>query len=135
MLAVDLASLTREAQRRDGVIELIPQVGDFVAYDEPLFVLHAGAVACDDGTLCAAVAFGVERTLEQDPLFAIRIIVDIALKALSPAINDPTTAVIAIDQVHRLLRAVGRRRLRGEGIRTLAATSGSSAAPRTGKTS
>ena len=45
-------------------------------------------------------------------MFAFRILVDIALKALSPAINDPTTAVLAIDQVHRLLRQVGRRKLR-----------------------
>jgi uncharacterized membrane protein len=49
-------------------------------------------------------------------MFAFRILVDIALKALSPAINDPTTAVLAIDQVHRLLRQVGRRKLRGEVI-------------------
>jgi uncharacterized membrane protein len=63
------------------------------------------------------VALGPERTIEQDPLFAFRILVDIALKALSPAINDPTTAVCAIDQIHRLLRAVGKRRLRGEVVR------------------
>src|SRR6185503_2632756 len=60
--------------------------------------------------------FGIERTLEQDPTFAFRIILDIALKALSPAINDPTTAVLAIDQLQRLLRTVGRRELRGENI-------------------
>ena len=47
-------------------------------------------------------------------MFAFRILVDIALKALSPAINDPTTAVLALDQVHRLLRVVGKRQLRGE---------------------
>ena len=52
-----------------------------------------------------------ERTLEQDPAFAFRMIVDIALKALSPAINDPTTAVLAIDQIHTLLREVGMRQL------------------------
>jgi uncharacterized membrane protein len=49
-------------------------------------------------------------------LFAFRILVDIALKALSPAINDPTTAVCAIDQTHRLLRLVGKRRLGKEVI-------------------
>ena len=49
--------------------------------------------------------------MEQDPAFAFRIMVDIASKALSPAINDPTTAVLAIDQVHHLLRSVGGRRL------------------------
>ena len=63
-----------------------------------------------------AIAFGSERTMEQDPTFAFRIVVDIALKALSPAINDPTTAVLAIDQLHRMLRSVGRRDLRTDEI-------------------
>jgi len=48
---------------------------------------------------------------------ALGILVDIALKALSPAINDPTTAVLAIDQVHRLLKAVGKRHLQREELR------------------
>jgi uncharacterized membrane protein len=63
------------------------------------------------------VAFGPERTLEQDATFAFRVIVDIAIKALSSAINDPTTGVLAIDQLHRLLRAVGRRYLHDDIIR------------------
>jgi uncharacterized membrane protein len=104
------------ARSHDGLIEFVPQVGDFVAADEPLFVLHGDAATIDDRALRATVAFGPERTLEQDPMFAFRIIVDIGLKALSPAINDPTTAVLALDQVHRLLRMVGRRNLRGEVI-------------------
>ena len=54
--------------------------------------------------------------MEQDPAFAFRIVVDIAIKALSPAINDPTTAVLAIDQLHRMLRSVGRRNLRTDEI-------------------
>ena len=66
--------------------------------------------------LRTSVAFGVERTIEQDPTFAFRILVDIAIKALSPAINDPTTAVLAIDQLHRLLRWAGLRDLRDEKI-------------------
>src|SRR6202008_3807685 len=60
------------------------------------------------------VPFGPERTIEQDSAFAFRIVVDIAIKALSPAINDPTTAVLAIDQLHRLLRTVGKRHLTDE---------------------
>ena len=116
VLAVDLDTLVREAQRSNGVVELVPQVGDFVASDEPLFVLYGGASAIDDRILETTVAFGSERTMEQDPLFSFRIMADIALKALSPAINDPTTAVLAIDQIHRLLRVVGKRQLRGETI-------------------
>ena len=116
VLAVDCGTLVRQARRTDGVIELVPRVGDFVASGEPLLVLYGAAAAIDDRVLRATVAFGPERTMEQDPLFAFRIVVDIALKALSPAINDPTTAVLALDQIHRLLRTVGRRQLRGETI-------------------
>ena len=114
VLAVHLATLVREAQRTDGIVEFVPRVGDFVATGDPLFVLHGNAQAIDDVRLRTTVAFGSERTMEQDPMFSFRIMVDIALKALSPAINDPTTAVLAIDQIHRLLRAVGKRQLRDE---------------------
>lgn len=114
VLAVEVESLVREARRLDGVIEFVPQVGDFVAADEPLFNLYG------DAFLHEAVALGTERTMEQDPMFAFQILADIALKALSPAINDPTTAVLAIDQIHRLLRVVGRRQLHGEAIRDAA---------------
>lgn len=116
VIAVNLEALAVEARNSNGVIELVPQVGDFVAVGEPLFLLYGGAGAIDDRRLREAVAFGRERTLEQDPTFAFRILVDIALKALSPAINDPTTAGLAIDQLHRLLRLVGTRFLRGEEI-------------------
>ena len=114
VLAVDLTTLVALARRHGGVVELVPQVGDFVATDEPLFALYGGAAEIGDGDLRATIAMGPERTLEQDPMFAFRILVDIALKALSPAINDPTTAVLAIDQVHRLLRFLGKHQLRGE---------------------
>ncbi len=114
VLAVDVPTLVALARRADGVVEFVPQVGDFVAADEPLFLLYGGAAKIADHRLFSAVAFGPERTLEQDPMFALRILVDIALKALSPAINDPTTAVLALDQVHRLLRVLGKRHLRGE---------------------
>ena len=63
---------------------------------------------------------GQERTLEQDPALALRIMVDIASKGLSPAINDPTTAVLAIDQIHHLLRNVGSRHLDNERVRDAA---------------
>jgi uncharacterized membrane protein len=111
VLALDVDALVAEAARVDGVIEFAPQVGDFVATGDPLFNLYGGASRLDDSTLERSVAFGSERTMEQDPTFSFRILVDIALKALSPAINDPTTAVLALDQIHRLLRFVGQRRL------------------------
>lgn len=116
VLAVDLATLVAEARRSRGMIEFLPQVGDFVAKDEPLFALYGNATNVDDIVLRTTVAFGPERTMEQDPMFAFRILVDIGLKALSPAINDPTTGVLALDQIQCLLRATGRRELRAEQV-------------------
>ena len=116
VLAVDLDGLVAQARDASGMIEFVPQVGDFLAVDEPLFRLYGAAGAIDDRQLQAAVALGSERTIEQDPTFAFRILVDIAIKALSPAINDPTTAVLAIDQLHRLLRKVGLRLVSREEI-------------------
>ena len=58
-----------------------------------------------------AFATGLDRTFEQDPKYALRLLVDIAIKALSPAINDPTTAVQALDQIQDQLLRLGRRRL------------------------
>ena len=116
ILAVDLETLVADAQRAGGIVELVPQVGDFVSTGEPLFELYGGAVSIANHRLQSRVAFGSERTMEQDPIFAFRIIVDIALKALSPAINDPTTGVLALDQLNRLLRLVGRCRLRNDTI-------------------
>lgn len=111
LLAFDLAGLVALARAANCVIELVPQVGDFVAAESPLFRIWGAKGRPTASALCQSVALGQERTLEQDPAFAFRIIVDIASKGLSPAINDPTTAVLAIDHIHHLLRSVGSRRL------------------------
>ncbi len=116
ILAINLEALVVLARNAGGSIEVVPQVGDFLGVGDPVFRLQGGAGDIDDGRLGALVALGAERTIEQDATFAFRIIVDIGIKALSKAINDPTTAVLALDQLHRLLRAVGRRHLRGEEI-------------------
>lgn len=116
LIAVDTVGLVELARNAKGVVEVVPQVGDFVAVDDPLFNLYDGARDINDKDLRASVAFGSERTVELDPTFAFRILVDMAIKALSPAINDPTTAVLCLDQLHRLLRQVGLRHLRGEDI-------------------
>jgi uncharacterized membrane protein len=116
VLAVNLRTLVAAAQGSNAIIEFVPRVGDFVAAGDPLFRVYGGSGALNENRLRDAVAFGPERTIEQDSTFALRIIVDIAIKALSKAINDPTTAVLAIDQLHRLLRSVGNRYLHGEGI-------------------
>jgi uncharacterized membrane protein len=111
VLALNQQGLAAESRRAGCVIEFAPQVGDFVGVGEPLFYLYGNVDAIDERRLRAQVAFGAERTMEQDPMFAFRIEVDIALKALSAAINDPTTAVLVIDQLQRMLAMVGKRAL------------------------
>lgn len=111
VLAFDVKGLMSLAGRADCLIELVPEVGDNVAAGDPLFRIFQGGRELSEEALRDSVALGQERTLEQDPMFAFRIIVDIASKALSPAINDPTTAVLALDQIHHLLRDVGSRYL------------------------
>ncbi|SEO64161.1 Uncharacterized membrane protein [Rhodospirillales bacterium URHD0017] len=104
----DLVALGRRA---GCAIELIPQVGDFVSTDDPLARIYPADAAIGDEAVNAVVAFGAERTMRQDPMFAFRIMVDVAARALSPAVNDPTTAVLALDQIHRLLRYAASKNL------------------------
>jgi len=116
VLAIDTAGLVRIAVKAECVIEFTPQLGDFLAIGEEMFRVRGGRPgAVDDSALRNCVAVGPERTLDQDPAFGFRIIVDIAIKALSPAINDPTTAVLSIDQLEHLLRLIGGQQL-GSGV-------------------
>lgn len=111
LMAFGAANLSKLAREADAVIELVPQVGNFVASGDPLFRIYGGSRPISPKALRGCVAIGIERTLTQDPRFAFRILVDIANKALSPAINDPTTAVLALDQLDSLLHCIGERRL------------------------
>ena len=113
--AFDAEGLAEAARQNDCVIQLIPQVGDFVLKGDPLFYVYQKGDAVPERDLQQRVAFGRDHTLEQNPAFGFRIIVDIAIRALSPAINDPTTAVRGVDQIHSLLRMVGERDL-GDGL-------------------
>ncbi|HKP11783.1 MAG TPA: DUF2254 domain-containing protein [Blastocatellia bacterium] len=115
VLAFDMQGLGALAMRANCLIEMVPQVGDFVAADSPIFRVYQDDNIVSAVPLCQCVALGQERTVEQDPALAFRIAVDIACKALSPAINDPTTAVLALDQLHHLLAQVGNRHL-DEGV-------------------
>ena len=112
VLTFDALGLVEEAVRSGIAIELVPQVGDFLATGDEVFRLYGdGADAVVEAGLRRCILLGSERSLEHDPAFGFRIIVDIAEKALSPAINDPTTGVLAIDQIEHLLRLLGEREL------------------------
>ncbi|MGP0091527.1 MAG: DUF2254 domain-containing protein [Xanthobacteraceae bacterium] len=104
----DIGSLIRQARQADAVIVMACAVGDTLVEDALLLCVHGGREQILRNSLQQAVHLDTERTFEQDPKYPIRLLVDIAIKALSPAINDPTTAVQAIDQIEDLLRRLGR---------------------------
>jgi uncharacterized membrane protein len=108
---IDEAKLEALASAVGGVVEVVSAVGDTVVEGSVLLYVHATKESIDQRALRAAFKMGQERTFDQDPKYAIRLLVDIAIKALSPAINDPTTAVQALDQIEDLLRRLGKRRL------------------------
>jgi uncharacterized membrane protein len=114
--AVSIRGLVAWASRHDQFVTMQSSIGDFVDSGQVVFTV-SGASPPPKATvrrLRGMIALGVERTIEQDVAFAIRIIVDIAIKALSAAINDPTTAVQAIDHLEPVLRRLGSTALQQE---------------------
>ncbi|MGH3318987.1 MAG: DUF2254 domain-containing protein [Streptosporangiaceae bacterium] len=109
--SADVASLIERGRKAGAVIELVPRFGDLITEGSTLFRVHLGAGEIDDEWLRSTVATGDERTMDQDPAFAFRLLADISVKALSPGVNDPTTSVQALDQIELLLRQIAGRRL------------------------
>jgi uncharacterized membrane protein len=99
------------AKEWGGVIEVLVAVGDTVVELMPVLHVFGARQPIDERRLRNGIALGGERTFDQDPKYAIRLLVDIAIKALSPAVNDPTTAVQALDQIQDLLLRLGCRHL------------------------
>lgn len=101
---VHLPRLIRIARRAGAVIEVVPEVGDFLTTGTPVFRVHGAAVR--ERGLMRCLSVGTERSMHQDIGFGLRQLTDIAIRALSPAVNDPTTAVAAIDRLHQILAHV-----------------------------
>jgi len=113
--AIHAEGLVRWARRHDCVLVLRQAVGDFVPSGRVLMDVHGQVGARAERQLRNLVALGVERTIDQDAGFAARIMVDIANKALSTSVNDPTTAVQVLDHLEELLRVIGTTSLERRG--------------------
>ncbi|WP_405065910.1 DUF2254 domain-containing protein [Kribbella sp. NBC_01510] len=104
---VDIADLVRFAAARGQVCVIPHTIGDFVTAGSVLMEVHGTASETDLRRLRGMVSLGHERTIDQDPAFALRIMVDIAIRALSPAVNDPTTATQVLNHIDDLLLGIG----------------------------
>jgi uncharacterized membrane protein len=112
--AVSAKRLVAAAVQADCILTLVHGVGDFLPAGSA--VLEARDIRSGEApearVLRGTIATGTERTIEQDPAFAVRILVDIAIRALSPAVNDPTTAVQVLDYIEDFLQTLAAMPLR-----------------------
>ena len=109
--AIDAGALLAAAEMRGLVVRTEAPVGSFLLAGAPLATVWLQGTADADLTerLRSAFVLGPERTRQQDVELGIRQLADIAVRALSPAINDPTTATLCIDRLGQLLvRAASR---------------------------
>jgi len=107
---VDYDGLADVARQHGIVIHVTVEHGDYVARGAELARIAGADVPASAAEACAfAFDLGPMRTMQQDVAFGIRQLVDIALKAISPAVNDPSTATICIDRLGSLLAEIGRR--------------------------
>jgi uncharacterized membrane protein len=106
---VDVPRIIAAARSADAAVEIVVPTGEMVHHRATVAVVHGPVDRSLDAAVVKAVRTGAGRTFEQDPTMAFRVLADIALRALSPAINDPTTAVQVLDCEEDLLRMlVGR---------------------------
>ena len=106
--ALDRSKMIELATRWGSVVEVVPAIGDFIPEGSPLIKVHSGPPTGVE-ELLESLHLGRERTMRQDPAFGFRQLVDIAEKALSPSLNDPTTTVQCLDEIHDLLRQLATR--------------------------
>ncbi len=108
---VDRHRLVDIAGRHEVRVEVLLPLGSFVAAGSPLALVRSDVdVSSTDWAteLHEGLAVRNQRSMEQDLSFGFRRLVDIAERALSPGINDPTTAVQVVHQLHDLLRLIAR---------------------------
>src|SRR3954469_23307388 len=114
--AVDHRGLLAAAVRYDCLLVLPHAVGDIVPHRSVVVQVFGAGDPPPGEHLRGLLALGEERTIEQDPAFALRILVDIAIRALSPAVNDPTTACQVLGAIEDLLLTMGESDLSGRGV-------------------
>lgn len=115
LASIDVRHLVAEAARVDTTFGLACSIGSYVPVGAPLLHVAEARSELDEARLVRAVTLADERTIDQDPQYALRLLADIAARALSPAVCDPTTAVQALDRIEVILGLLATRRLdRGE---------------------
>jgi uncharacterized membrane protein len=122
VVQIDRERLLAAARAVSGLVLVPFAVGDAVMPGDALALIHRCSHRSDEMSVRSAIRLSRERTIEGNAPFALRLLVDIAIRALSPAVNDPTTAVAVLDQIEALLRAFGGAKLERGIVRDEAGT-------------
>lgn len=111
--SVNNAALLRLARERKTIVRMERGIGDFVVRNTPLASLALQDPPDQETIAALQETFSISsyRTVEQDAAFGIRQIVDMALKALSPGINDTTTAVMCVDYLTAIMAKLAPRQI------------------------
>lgn len=110
--AIDSGSIVKEAMRRDAYVELSRAPGSFVFCGAPLLRVSPPDALDDERWLRGNIALGSVRTPTQDVRFSLNLLVEMALRALSPSLNDPFTAIACIDRLSAALAHAGAFQIR-----------------------
>ena len=105
---LERSTLVQIASEHGCVLRVLPQYGDYINQGDPVVEVF-GETTIEDEKVLGAIFVGAERSMIQDPSYGIRMLVDIALQALSPAVNAPTTAHEAIMRLTHLLAMIAQR--------------------------
>lgn len=104
------SKLVEVAEKADCTLKMVPALGEFVPNGAPLFEVSGSPQDLDDHAVTSKVVLSLERTLDQDMAYGLRLLVDIAERSLSDSpFQDPTTAVQALDRLHDCLRQLAPR--------------------------
>lgn len=109
--AIDPTGLSEGAARRDSVVRFLRSPGDFLIAGTHVAEVHPAGAKGDSRWILDHVAIGQVRTPTQDVAFSIDRLVEMALRALSPSLNDPFTAISCIDRLCAALSFAGGREL------------------------
>jgi uncharacterized membrane protein len=114
---VDVVALMAFARARQTTVRMECRIGEFVIEDTPLASVSEARDADPDAVRQINAAYTVDRqrTVDQDAAYGIRQLVDVALKGLSPGINDTTTAVMCVDYLTAILARLAHRQLETPG--------------------
>ena len=117
--SIDHEALLAWADRHDAVLRLDFRAGDFVVAGDRRILVWPPEVAetAERDAICEFATVGRERTPTQDLEFAVRHLVEVAVRALSPGINDPATAIAVVDRLRGCLTRLAGRQLPRRGLR------------------